>query len=94
MVADGRKEPEKNNQLYKEGEVMNFFDTVAGQRFTQETIPSLIKELEKINNRKQYFAIYGGSNNIQIAIQAELDKGARIVSMANTKEKLIVVYEK
>lgn len=73
---------------------MNFFDTVAGQHFTQETIPSLIKELEKTNNRKQYIASYGGTSNILNAIQAEINSGSRVVSMVNTGSKVIVVYER
>lgn len=29
---------------------MNFFETVAGQRFTQYTLPELVRQLERLND--------------------------------------------
>ncbi len=72
---------------------MSFFDTVAGHTFTEATLPNLVEELRKLNNKKQYIASYGGTSNISNAIQAEINAGSRVVSMVNTGSKVIVVYE-
>ena len=73
---------------------MTFFDTVAGQRFTEGTLPSLIRELEKINERKQYTRKLSllSLNNV---ISAEIEEGARVVTMLDTKDGYaVVVFEK
>ena len=73
---------------------MTFFDTVAGQRFTEGTLPSLVRELEKINERKQYTRKLSllSLNNV---ISAEIEEGARVVTMLDTKDGYaVVVFEK
>lgn len=71
-----------------------FFDTVAGQRFTEGTLPSLVRELEKINERKQYTRKLSllSLNNV---ISAEIEEGAKVVTMLDTKDGYaVVVFEK
>ncbi len=73
---------------------MNFFDTVAGQRFTEGTMPALVSELKKLNKKRtQYVRCY---NDITVVagMESEIIGGAKVVSTITTDTKIIVVYEK
>ena len=71
---------------------MPFFDTVAGQRFTEGTLPALVRELEKANTpKKQYVKTYNAVN-VKEGIEAELEDGAQVVSMASADNKIVVVF--
>ena len=73
---------------------MTFFDTVAGARFTEGTIPALVKELEKINERKQYTKSLS-LRSLNETISREIEEGARVVTMMDTKDGYaVVVFEK
>lgn len=73
---------------------MTFFDTVAGARFTEGTIPALVKELEKINERKQYTKSLS-LRSLNETISREIEEGARVVTMLDTKDGYaVVVFEK
>ena len=72
---------------------MTFFDTVAGARFTEGTIPALVKELEKINERKQYTKSLS-LRSLNETISREIEEGARVVTMMDTKDGYaVVVFE-
>lgn len=73
---------------------MTFFDTVAGARFTEGTIPALVRELEKINERKQYTKSLS-LRSLNETISSEIEEGARVVTMMDTKDGYaVVVFEK
>ena len=72
---------------------MTFFDTVAGQRFTEGTLPRLVSELEKLNAPgKQYVKTYN-PYNLQKSIEEELNKGSEVVSMVPADSKIVIVYK-
>lgn len=73
---------------------MTFFDTVAGHRFTESTLPALINELEKINSKEQYTVTYS-SHSLEAGINNELRSGSKVVSMLKIRDDdIIVIYEK
>ena len=72
---------------------MTFFDTVAGQRFTEGTLPSLVRELEVINHQKQYVKTFA-PKELQTSIEEELKKGAKVVSMCPAYNWIVVVFTK
>ena len=73
---------------------MDFFETVAGQRFTEYTVPMLVKELEKINNRQQYCEMILKADLVD-GINKEIEQGARVVSMMDKGNGYAaVVFEK
>ncbi len=72
---------------------MQFFETVAGQRFTEHTMPTLINELEKINNRTQSCEKIS-LNSLSETLSERIKEGLRVVAMIDDgKGCAIVVFE-
>ena len=71
---------------------MTFFETVAGQRFTDYTLPKLAEELEKINGRKQYSMTIPHSE-LKSKIDKEISMGSKVVSMVNLDDQVLVIFE-
>lgn len=75
----------------KEDYIMNFWNTVLGQRLAETLnycLPKLVKE-------KEQYTVLSCNENLQKRIEAELAKGAKVVSMVSTANYgTVIVFEK
>lgn len=70
---------------------MNFFETVAGQRFTQGTIPALIKELEKQNKPQKF--IKCNTEDLFDIIQSIIENGGEYIFHIERYHECLVIYK-
>ena len=70
---------------------MTFFDTVAGQRFTEGTLPRLIEEMEKMNSHKQHTREFS-KEGLKDALDDELSKGYKVVSVIDMGKTVLIVF--
>ncbi len=74
---------------------MTFFDTEAGYRFTSYTMPRLVDELERLNNKK----IIQKCDNIpkeslELTIRTRLSEGYRYVDAVDLGDRYLLITEK
>lgn len=74
---------------------MNFFDTVAGDRFANYTIPSLVEELEKLNAKKIIqTCVIVPKDDAYKTIQGKIKEGYTVAETIVLDESVILVFEK
>ena len=73
---------------------MNFFETVAGLKFTDYTIPALVEQLEKLNKKKtRQYCIKCRQESVYDVMNEELEKGSKFVGAVPDGENQVFVFE-
>lgn len=73
---------------------MNYFETVAGRKFTDYTIPALVEQLERLNEKKVgQYCLKCNPGNVYYTINKELGKGSKFVGAVPDGEDKVLVFE-
>ena len=73
---------------------MNYFETVAGHKFADYTIPALVEQLEKLNKKKtRQYCRKCDPGNVYNTMNMELEKGSKFVGAVPDGENEVLVFE-
>lgn len=78
---------------------MNYFDTIAGQRFTGYTMPALIEQIEALNERlskkPQQYTVRTSKIHATGVVEEEIANGSRFVScISGADDFQLIIFEK